>query len=72
MPVLRYIANSADPNQPPQNAASDLGLHCLLTVISIQKIIKVKTFIRNPQNYKWTHPNDKEGQVHWSKRLKGY
>ena len=24
-------ANSADPDQPPQNAASDQGLHCLLT-----------------------------------------
>ena len=29
---LKYcciIANSVDPDQMPQNAASDLGLHCL-------------------------------------------
>ena len=26
----RMVANSADPDQTPQNAASDLGLHCLL------------------------------------------
>ena len=24
-----YLANSADPDQTPQNAASDQGLHCL-------------------------------------------
>ena len=24
------MANSVDPDQTPQNAASDLGLHCLL------------------------------------------
>ena len=28
-------ANSADPDQTPQNTASDQGLHCLLTGISI-------------------------------------
>ena len=27
-------ANSADPDQMPHNAASDQGLHCLLTVCS--------------------------------------
>ena len=26
------FANSADPDQTPQNAASDQGLHCLLKV----------------------------------------
>ena len=26
----RTLANSADPDQMPQNAASDQGLHCLL------------------------------------------
>ena len=26
------LANSADPDQTPQNAASDQGLHCLLTL----------------------------------------
>ena len=28
-PVKGYLANSADPDQMPQNAASDQGLHCL-------------------------------------------
>ena len=29
------LANRADPDQTPQNAASDQGLHCLLTACSI-------------------------------------
>ena len=29
-------ANSADPDQTPQNATSDQGLHCLLTEYSIR------------------------------------
>ena len=31
-----HIANSACPYQTPQNAASDLGLHCLLTKSSFE------------------------------------
>ena len=31
-----------------QNAASDQGLHCLLTGISIQKSIKMKKYTRHP------------------------
>ena len=27
--MVKIFANSEDPNQTPQNAASDLGLHCL-------------------------------------------
>ena len=30
-----YYENSADPVQTPPNAASDQGLHCLLTEISM-------------------------------------
>ena len=33
-------ANSANPDQTPQNAASDPGLHCLLTENSIKIWIK--------------------------------
>ena len=29
MEISELIANSVDPDQTPQNAASDLGLHCL-------------------------------------------
>ena len=34
--VLGTYSNSADPDQMPQYAASDQGLHCLLTGISVQ------------------------------------
>ena len=34
------LGRSADPDQTPQNAASDQGLHCLLAGISIQIRIK--------------------------------
>ena len=40
--VFGTYANSADPDQTPQNAAPDQGLHCLLTGISIQNQIKMK------------------------------
>ena len=30
-PFCGTYANSADPDQTPQNAVSDQGLHCLLT-----------------------------------------
>ena len=29
VPLKRTLANSVDPDQTPQNAASDQGLHCL-------------------------------------------
>ena len=32
--IAGWVANSVDPDQTPQNAASDLGLHCLLRPIS--------------------------------------
>ena len=31
-PLNRELANSADPDQMPQNVASDQGLHCLQIV----------------------------------------
>ena len=34
--MLTMDANSADPVQKQQNTASDQGLHCLLTGISVQ------------------------------------
>ena len=36
--------NSADPDQTPHDAASDLDLHCLLTACSI----KIKKKLTNP------------------------
>ena len=64
--ILGMYTNSADPVQVPQNAASGQGLDYLLPAISIQNAIKTST--RNPKNYKWTHPNDKNGQVYSQKR----
>ena len=52
------------PDQTSQNAASDQGLHCLLTGISIRNRIKMKTYTRHPYNRKWTLPIDKDGRVH--------
>ena len=48
-------ANSADPVQTPQYAASDQGLRCLLTRVSMQNTVKVEVFTRNHDKYKWTH-----------------
>ena len=61
-------ANSIDPVQTPQYAVSDLGQHCLPKGISMQNTVKVNAFTRSPINYKWTHPHDKDGQVHWSEK----
>ena len=38
-PILGTYSNSADPGQMLQNAASDQGLYCLLTGISIQNSV---------------------------------
>ena len=37
--MLGNHGNSLDPVQKPRNAASDRGLHCLRTDISMQNII---------------------------------
>ena len=54
------FANRADPDQMLQNAASDQGLHCSFTGISVQNTLKVKAFTRNPYSKKWTCPNDND------------
>ena len=35
---------------------------------SMHKIMKIKASVRKSQKLKWTHPNNKDGQVHWSKK----
>ena len=45
---LATYANSVDPDPTPQNAASDQGLHCLLTGIYIRNRIKMKKCTRHP------------------------
>ena len=42
IPFLGSHANSADPVQTPQNAASELGQHCVLSGISEQTTIKLQ------------------------------
>ena len=37
------LANLADPDQMPYHVASDQGLHCLLTGLSIKNRIKAKS-----------------------------
>ena len=41
-------ANSADTDQMLLRVAFDLGLHCFLSGISMQKTIKVQTFTETP------------------------
>ena len=50
---LLGVANSAKPDQTPQNAASDQVSHCLLTKVSLKIWIKVKNTTQQPWNWKW-------------------
>ena len=37
--MVELFANSGDPDQTPQNAASDLGLHCLpITLLGVSRL----------------------------------
>ena len=64
MPTAATYANSADPDQTPQNAASDQSLHCFLTGISNRSRIKMKKVHQPPIKlemdssnwYGWTAP----------------
>ena len=43
--MAKLFANSGDPDQMPQNAASDLGLHCLpITLLLVCRLQLVKIF----------------------------
>ena len=42
-PIKGTPANSVDPDQTPQNAASDEGLHCLLYIQKFLRNIIIKT-----------------------------
>ena len=48
------LSKQCRPDQMPQNAASDLSLHCLLTGISVSN--KMKMYTRHPWNWKWILP----------------
>ena len=41
--MAELFANSGDPDQMPQNAASDMGLHCLpITLLRVSRLQWVK------------------------------
>ena len=61
-PVCGIEANSGDPDQTPQNAASDPSLHCLLATCFIDVGIKLKNTTQEPLKRKWTCPIDKSGK----------
>ena len=63
IPILGYYANSADPVQMPQNMVSDQCKHCLQTGQQSTVTMKIKHQPDTPKN-KWTHPTDKDGQIH--------
>ena len=48
IPILGYYANSAGPDQTPHLAASDQCLHCSLTEMAMENIVKMKPFTRTP------------------------
>ena len=50
IPVWGTYANSAEPVQMPQNAASELGLPCMLTYISVQYTTYRKHSPENPKS----------------------
>ena len=42
--MVELLASNADPDQTPQTAASDLGLHCLLIVrLSVSRLQQTDT-----------------------------
>ena len=47
-PVFGYYANSTDPVQTPLYAASDQGLYCFLTDMTMENAVKLKTSTKNP------------------------
>ena len=61
---MGHLTNSADPDQTPQNAASDQGLHCLLIDCSIRILIKMKNTTQQPLTFKWTGIIDKREKFH--------
>ena len=49
--MVELFANSEDPDQTPQSAASDLGLHCLsITLFGVTRLERVKAFLYKTQN----------------------
>ena len=60
-----YKANRTEPDQTPQNVASDHGLNCLFTECSL-KVLKMKIPPNKPLKRKWTGPIAKRGKFDWT------
>ena len=58
-PYKPSVLNSAGPDQTQQNAASDQGLHSLLTEGFIKIWIKIEDTTQRPYKRKCTGPIDK-------------
>ena len=64
VPSLPFLGTWANNDDLDQNAASDQGLHYLLTGIAIENKIKMLKYTRYLLNEKWTRPINKDGIVH--------
>ena len=50
--MAEVFANSEDPDQMPQNVASDLGLHCLpITLLGVSRLQWVNTEVLDTVEY---------------------
>ena len=58
--IYETQANSADPDQMPQNVVSDQGLHCLFN----KNLNKMKNTIQQPLKRKWTGLIGNSGKFH--------
>ena len=58
------LANSAEPDQTPQNAASDQVFHCLFTECPMKMLLKTKNTTQQPLKRKWTGPIDNSAKFH--------
>ena len=62
--MAKLFANSGDPDQTPDSAASDLGLHCLpITLLRVSRLQWVKDTLSQPVSG-WCLTIDVCGRAH--------
>ena len=63
----RAGANSVDPDQTPQNAASDQGQHCLhlSTALDTSTVSKMQFKIQDKYGKAFRRPNTSKGQIRY-------
>ena len=65
---LKYagcVANSVDPDQTPQNAASDQGLHCLLSSLWSNIFLRFNHYENTPIQIYWEFYHQKMKIFRW-------